>query len=152
MLDFNTYQELLTLTYKWTEAYDFKDWTLLRSILGDELLIDYSNILPGEPKKMTGEEFVAEISGPNLLGNENVKTQHLLGHHKFETLDDKMYGYYQSSVFHGKMEGNVCIKEAVGRGIVKHTYAKIGDEWKIVGIKVEKVICMIGDLKDIFEG
>lgn len=150
MVDYETYQQLLTLTFKWAEAYDFKNWSLLRSILGDELIIDYSNIFGGTAKKMNCDDFVSFMSGPHLLGKSNIKTQHLLGAHRFESLGDEIIGFYQIRAFHGKMDGNVCIQEAVGSNILEHTYAKIGDQWKIVGIKPGPMIFMTGDIKSLF--
>jgi hypothetical protein len=150
MMDFDTYQDLLTLSFTWTEAYDFRNWELLRTILGDELLIDYSNVFGGTPQKMSREEFVAFISGDHLLGKPNLKTHHLLGAHRFENLGDKIVGFYQIRAFHAMMDGEECIKQAVGSCNLEHTYAKIGNQWKIVGIKPGKVNDMIGDIKAIF--
>jgi scytalone dehydratase len=151
MIDFNTYQELLALTFTWAEAYDFRNWPLLRSILGDELLIDYSNVLDETPQKMSREEFVSFISGPNLLGKPNLKTHHLLGAHRFESSGDKIIGFYQIRTFHAQMDGEVCTKQAVGSCILEHTYGNIGGQWKLVGIKPGTVNDMIGDLKAIFQ-
>jgi hypothetical protein len=151
MIDFNTYQELLALSFTWAEAYDFKNWSLLRTILGDELIIDYSNIFGGTPKKMNCDDFVSFMSRQDLLGRENVKTHHFLGAHKFESSGDKIIGFYQIRAFHAKMKGEVCTKEAVGSNILEHTYAKIGDQWKIVGIKPGPLIYLIGDIQSLFE-
>ena len=150
MIDFNTYQELLALSFKWAEAYDSKNWSILRTILGDELIIDYSNIFEETPKKMSCDEFVLFVSGHNLLGRANVKTHHFLGAHKFKCLGDKIIGFYQIRAFHAKMEGEICTEEAVGSNILEHTYAKIGDQWKLVGIKPGPMIYLIGNLKSIF--
>jgi scytalone dehydratase len=151
MIDFNTYQELMALTFTWAEACDFKNWSLLRSILGDELVIDYSNVLGGPPQKMSRDEFVSFVSGPNLLGKPNIKTHHLLGAHRFEHSADKIIGFYQIRAFHSQVEGEVCTKQAVGSSILEHTYANIGGQWKLVGIKPGKKNDMIGDIKAIFE-
>jgi scytalone dehydratase len=150
MIDFNTYQELLALSFTWAEACDFRNWDLLRTILGDELIIDYSNILDVVPQKMSREEFVTFVSGKNLLGKPNLKTQHLLGAHRFEDLGDRVIGFYQIRAFHAQMEGEVCTRTAVSSCNIGHTYAKIDDKWKIVGIKPGVVNDMIGDIKAIF--
>jgi scytalone dehydratase len=151
MIDFNTYQDLLTLTFRWAEAYDFKNWVLLRSILADELIIDYSSVFGGTPEKKNRDQFVAYISEKNALGKPNLKTHHLLGAHRFESSGDKIIGFYQLRAFHAKMDGEVCTEQAVGACILEHTYAKIDDQWKIVGIKTGTVNDMIGDINAIFE-
>ena len=151
MVDFNTYQELLALSFKWAEAYDFRNWSLLRSIVADEVIIDYTNIFGGEPKKMSGDEYVSFISSPHLLGKSNVKTHHFLGAHRFEKLGDKIIGFYQIRAFHAKMDGEICMGEAVGSNILEHTYAKIGDQWKLVGIKPGPMIFMLGNIESLFK-
>jgi hypothetical protein len=100
---------------------------------------------------MNCDEFVSFVSEQPLLGKANLKTYHLLGAHRFESSADKIIGFYQTRFFHAIMDGEVCTKQAVRSCIVEHTYAKIGGQWKIVGIKLGPSIDMTGDLKSIFQ-
>lgn len=80
---------------------------------------------------------MAILSGPKLLGNKRLKTQHFLGVSKWERLaDGSVQVAHQIRVAHQRYEDDgltVVANKGHGHGVTTHWYRKIQGAWKLEG-------------------
>jgi scytalone dehydratase len=88
---------------------------------------------------MPSEDFVAMVSDQGFVGDTLVHTQHFIGASKYEQLPgNQVLGTHQIRAAHQRYTGpDKKTVEAKGHGhaIMRHTYKKIQDEWKLAGVK-----------------
>lgn len=88
---------------------------------------------------MDAEEFMAMVSSPDFLGDETIKTQHLLGQTWWERVSDtEVIGHHQLRAAH-QVYKTPELKEVKlkghGHATNEHYYRKINGEWKFAGLK-----------------
>lgn len=52
--------EVVDTLYRFAQGIDFRDWSLLRGALCDEILVDYTSYRGGEPLLMGADDWVAK--------------------------------------------------------------------------------------------
>lgn len=88
---------------------------------------------------MPADGFVEMASNPSVLGNQRLKTQHLVGASKWsKTSETEITGFHQMRVAHQKYANDemkdVAVKgHAHGKGTI--WYRKVNDTWKFAGIE-----------------
>ncbi len=60
MTDPQTRLEVCATLYRFAEGIDLREWDLLRSVLADEITVDYTSYRGGEPAVMSADEWVAK--------------------------------------------------------------------------------------------
>ena len=88
---------------------------------------------------MPAEEYIQMASDPKVLGNQRLKTQHLVGVAKWvQTGENEITGYNQMRVAHQKYTDETMTEVAVkGHGHGKATiwYQRVDGVWKFAGIE-----------------
>ncbi|KAJ5673041.1 NTF2-like protein [Penicillium longicatenatum] len=79
-LEFRDYITIVQSARTFADGYDRRDAERLRAVLAPTIEVDYHLVSTTIPMKVCGpEELIAEFLSPELLGNKNLLTQHLLG-------------------------------------------------------------------------
>ncbi|KAG8627929.1 hypothetical protein KVT40_003802 [Elsinoe batatas] len=125
------------LSWSWATSYDTKNWTLLESITTPQVQTIYSGIDPrlGD-KTVAKEEYIGHFSSKASLGDDIIKTQHILGAVKFEITGlDTATGNWQVQAAHYRTLATGEVKEWTSASYVDHLYERIGGEWKFAGLR-----------------
>lgn len=112
-------------------AADFRDWTLLRSILADRLEVDFSSS-GGPAMELRGEDYILQVK--SLIPGFHV-TQHKLSNFNIKvngTLAETMVYMEAEHFFHGDKER---FDRTVG-GYYTHKLEKQHGLWKITSLKL----------------
>lgn len=88
---------------------------------------------------MTPAEFVVMMSGPSLLGNPHLQTQHFIGVTKWEKVGEaQIVGHHQMRVAHQR-HADDGLKEVIAKGHFHGTstitYRRVDGVWKFAGIE-----------------
>ena len=90
---------------------------------------------------MESEEFISMMSSPDLVGDPLVHTQHLLGAVRYECVNEsEIVAIHQIRAAHQRYSDLSRVNVAYrghGYGNVKHWYKKIGNDWKLAGLRPE---------------
>ncbi|KAM0233325.1 hypothetical protein ACHAP5_010442 [Fusarium lateritium] len=88
---------------------------------------------------MPAQDFISMISSPNLLGDTLIHTQHFIGGSKYESISPtRATGFHQLRAAHQRYSGpdkKTVVATGHGHALIRHTYEKINNEWKLAGIK-----------------
>ncbi|KAK2757220.1 hypothetical protein FQN54_004734 [Arachnomyces sp. PD_36] len=138
-IELQDYLAIKQLAFEWADSMDNKDWDRLRSICAPTLMVDYSALgFPVFPR-MEPEEFIHMIGSPNLLGDPLVRTQHLLGAVKFQSLpDNEILSVHQIRAAHQRYADTDLADVTYrghGYGSVNLWYKKIDEVWKLSGVR-----------------
>lgn len=103
--------------------------------------VDYSIIGHQCFPHMESEEFVSMMSSPDLLGDPLVRTQHLLGAARYESVSEtEIVAVHQIRAAHQRY-ADLGLTSVAHRGhcygSVKHWYRKIDGVWKLDGVRPE---------------
>lgn len=112
-------------------AADFRDWALLRSILADNLDIDFTSS-GGPALKVTAEEYVAQVQG--LIPGFDT-TQHQLTNFHIEIQENKAKTRVYMHAEHFYRSKTKVLDRAVG-GYYNHELQRIQGVWKISRLKL----------------
>jgi scytalone dehydratase len=103
--------------------------------------IDYRSFLNKIWEALPADDYVAMASGPHVLGDPLLKTQHFIGASKWEkTADDEVVGWHQLRVPHQRYTDASKTEVAVkghAHGTNQHWYRKIDGVWKFAGLAPE---------------
>ncbi|KAJ5175045.1 Scytalone dehydratase, partial [Penicillium canariense] len=117
------------------------DWERLRKILAPTLMVDYSIVGHECFPDMDSEAFISLTSAPEFLGDPLVRTQHLIGAVKYESVSDsEIIATHQIRAAHQRYkDSDLTTVEYKGHGhsIVKHWYKKFNGVWKLAGVRPE---------------
>lgn len=113
------------------KAADFRDWALLRSILGERLEIDFTSS-GGPAMELTAEDYVLQVQ--SLIPGFDV-TQHKLTNFHIDIMGNqaKTLVYMEAEHFYRSETEN--LERAVG-GYYSHKLEKIKGVWKITSLKL----------------
>ncbi|KAJ5921737.1 hypothetical protein N7454_009211 [Penicillium verhagenii] len=114
-LTFDVYIAIVQTARVWADGYDRKDITRLAATLAPEVIVDYTLIVPGwGEKKYSKDEFAAEWTSEEHLGNKALATQHLLAQPYFKSVtEDEIIVEWQQIAAHGRREDEV--KDSSGK-------------------------------------
>ena len=139
--------------YEWAESFDTKDWNRLAKCLAPTLYLDYRAVMGKMWECMPAEDFVNLASNEHFLGNERIKTQHLIGAGKWvQTNDGEMLSYNQMRVAHQKYKDNemnevLYTGHAHGKATVH--FRMIDGNWRFAGLEPD-IRWSEGDYDKIF--
>ena len=132
------YLDLRSLTFEWADSYDTKDWARLRRCLAPSIRLDFRSLRGSLHENLSPDEYVAILSGPKLLGDKRMKTQHFIGASKWECLSDgTVQAWHQMRVAHQRYANEdlaVVINKGHAHGAIQHLYRKIEGAWKLEGV------------------
>lgn len=132
------YLAMSNLAFEWSESYDNKDWERLRRILAPSVRLDFRALQGSLHEKLSPDEYVAIISGPKVIGDKRLKTQHLLGGAQWELLSDgTVTASHQIRVAHQRYANEdlaVVVNKGHAHGVTQHWYRKVDGSWKIEGV------------------
>lgn len=122
-----------------TLLIESQDWERLRKTVAPSLRVDYRSFLNKLWEDMAADEFVGMVSGPHVLGNPLLKTQHFVGTSKWEKVsDDEIVGHHQMRVAHQRYKDSdlktVDIK-GHSHGSATMWYKRVDGVWKFAGLK-----------------
>ncbi|KAL1895703.1 hypothetical protein Sste5346_005175 [Sporothrix stenoceras] len=155
-LQFHDYLAIVQTARTFADGYDKKDAARLRAVVGPVIEVDYRLVSETIPNKSyTPDDFIAEFLSPNLLGNEKLLTQHLLGQCYVKSVsDDEIVVEFQQIAGHGRyIEGSHPLKKQVdktsdGKSYMEQRYTKIDGRWKITRLK-PSLLYEIGEFNDV---
>ena len=135
------YLAMLNVAFEWAESYDTKDWERLKRCLAPSIRLDFRGLRGDLHESLTPDAFAAIISSPKVIGDERIKTQHLLGGAEWELLKDgSVHVSHQTRVAHQRydskdvMSANV-VNKGHAYGVIEHWYRKLEGTWKLEGVK-----------------
>lgn len=114
---------------KYATSADLRDWDLLKSILDDEIDIDFTTS-GGPAMRLTREQYVAQVT--SLIPGFDV-TQHQLTNFVIDINGDTANTVVYMQAEHFVHENS--LDRAVG-GYYTHKLKKIDDKWKICSLKL----------------
>ena len=114
-------------------AVDAKDWALARSYFTDEITVDFSSLVGGEPTTIPADGLIAGWSG-NLTAEK--KSFHLRGNHRvtFEDANNATmlsHGYAWNRMERGMLEENGGNPLWEVWGTYEHGFARTDEGWKV---------------------
>lgn len=121
-------------------SLDRRDWTLLRSLLTDEVHIDYTDFAPELDVTLSADEWVARVTA-GLSGFDG--TQHLSTNHVFEFNDNNAVCVSQMQAAHFLTE-EAGLATSVIHGYYTTSLIKPTGEWLINGVKLT-ITATLGD-------
>lgn len=116
---------------KYATAADLRDWDLLKSILADELDVDFTTS-GGPAMTLTSDQYVGQVT--SLIPGFDV-TQHQLTNFVINIDGDTADTVVYMQAEHIVMEDGQQIDRAVG-GYYTHKLKKIDGAWKICSLKL----------------
>jgi scytalone dehydratase len=102
------------------------------------MMIDYSIVGHERIDDVPSEEFISMMSSPAFLGDPLIRTQHLMGAHKFERLSEtEVIGHHQIRAAHQRYcpDGKTVENRGHGHSFVNHWYRKVDGVWKLSGLR-----------------
>lgn len=114
-------------------AVDAKDWVLARSYFTDEITVDFSSLVGGEPATIPADGLIAGWSG-NLTAEK--ESFHLRGNHRvtFEDADNAAmlsHGYAWNRMARGALEENGANPLWEVWGAYEHGFTRTEEGWKV---------------------
>ncbi len=114
-------------------AVDAKDWTLARSFFIDEITVDFSSLVGGEPATIPADGLIAGWSG-NLTAEK--ESFHLRGNHRVTFDGDDAatmlsHGYAWNRMERGALEENGGNPLWEVWGSYQHGFTRTDDGWKV---------------------
>ncbi|KJZ74542.1 hypothetical protein HIM_06138 [Hirsutella minnesotensis 3608] len=132
------YLEIRNLAFEWAESYDNKDWDRLRRCLAPSICLDFRSLRGELHDNLNPDEYAAILSSSKLLGDQELKTQHLLGGAKWTQLSDgTVQVAHQLRVAHQRYTDKsltTVANKGHGHGVVTHSYKKVDGAWKIAAV------------------
>lgn len=114
---------------------DAKDWEKCRSFFADEVEIDFTSLVGGEPAKISADDLIGAWK-TNLFTEK--KTYHQRGNHRIEIDEDKATVFSKAYAFNLLESGEISgLWEVWGNYI--HNLVRTERGWKCSGIKLEVV-------------
>ena len=133
------YLDIHNIAFEWAESYDTKDWERLRRCLAPSIRLDFRSLRGVLHEQLSPDEFAGILSGPKLLGDKRMKTQHLLGGAEWERLSDgTVHVSHQIRVAHQRYVNEdlaVVANKGHAHGVTEHWYRKIEGTWKLEGVR-----------------
>ncbi len=114
-------------------AVDAKDWTLTRSFFTDEITVDFTSLVGGDPATIPADGLISGWAG-NLTAEKT--SFHLRGNHRvtFEG-DDRAtrvsHGYAWNRMERGALAENGGEARWEEWGTYEHSFVRTGDTWKV---------------------
>ena len=114
-------------------AVDAKDWPLARSYFTDEITVDFTSLVGGEPATIPADGLIAGWSG-NLTAEKT--SFHLRGNHRvtFTGEDGAVmlsHGYAWNRMERGALEENGGNPLWEVWGTYEHGFERTGEGWKV---------------------
>ncbi len=114
-------------------AVDAKDWTLARSYFTEEITVDFTSLVGGEPATIPADGLIAGWSG-NLTAEK--ESFHLRGNHRvtFEDTDNATmlsHGYAWNRMERGALAENGGDPLWEVWGTYEHGFTRTNDGWKV---------------------
>lgn len=114
-------------------SVDAKDWARARSYFADEIMVDFTSLVGGEPATIPADALIAGWSG-NLTAEK--ESFHLRGNHRvtFEDADTAMmlsHGYAWNRMERGALEENGGNPLWEVWGSYEHGFTRTEDGWKV---------------------
>jgi hypothetical protein len=116
-------------------AVDRKDWTKARSFFADNVRVDFTSLVGGEPATIKSDDLITGWSG-NLKGNK--QSHHIRGGALVTITGDKASVYsngYAWNKMPGGKDGDLW--EVWGNYV--HDFERTNDGWKITGFTFNMV-------------
>jgi hypothetical protein len=118
-------------------AMDAQDWARVRSLLADELDVDYSHFRGEPPTRVTADSYVAS----RIEGLKGLRTLHTSTNHEVTVEGDQGTC---TSAYH-----ILRVEPTTGRrldtwGTYQHRLARTANGWRVTGI-VQNVVWLEGD-------
>lgn len=123
--------EIENTILNYATAADFRDWSLLRSILADRLDIDFTS-LGGPATNLTAEEYITQVQG--LIPGFDT-TQHQFTNFNIRITENKADTTVYMQAEHFILSDGEQLSRAVG-GFYNHKLEQIQGCWKITGLKL----------------
>jgi hypothetical protein len=121
-------------------SLDRRDWSLLRSLMADEVHIDYTDFAPELDVTLPADEWVTRVTA-GLSGFDG--TQHLSTNHVFEFNGDTVVCISQMQAAHFLTE-EAGLATSVIHGYYTTSLKKSADQWLINGVKLT-ITATLGD-------
>ena len=117
-------------------AVDAKDWALARSLLTDDIRVDFTSLAGGEPATIPSDALIAAWSG-NLTAEK--QSFHLRGNHRITFEDDGSatmlsHGYAWNRMDRGALPENGGDALWEVWGTYEHSFVETGDGWRVDGM------------------
>ncbi|WP_317854273.1 nuclear transport factor 2 family protein [Chakrabartyella piscis] len=116
---------------KYATAADLRDWDLLKSILSDEVYIDFTTS-GGPSMTVTNDQYIGQVT--SLIPGFNV-TQHQLTNFVIDINGDTANTVVYMQAEHFVQEGTSEIGRTIG-GYYTHKLKKENGNWKICSLKL----------------
>ncbi|MEO1239019.1 MAG: nuclear transport factor 2 family protein [Pseudomonadota bacterium] len=125
--------EMIRIADALDAAVDGKDWTLARSFFTDEITVDFTSLVGGEPATIPADGLIAGWSG-NLTAEKT--SFHLRGNHRitFDGDDAAMmvsHGYAWNRMERGTLPENGGDPMWEVWGTYEHSFTLTDDGWRI---------------------
>ncbi|KKO99967.1 scytalone dehydratase [Trichoderma harzianum] len=125
--------------FEWAESYDTKDWDRFLRNASPTLYIDYRAFMDTFWEAIPAEEFISKVKEPGFMGNQRVKSSHLVGASRWEQKSpDYIVGTHQMRVMHQRYHDDALTKvqrQGHSSGIALVHYKKIDGVWKWAGLE-----------------
>ncbi|SHG93053.1 nuclear transport factor 2 family protein [Marivita hallyeonensis] len=117
-------------------AVDAKDWTLARSLFTDEITVDFTSLIGGDPATIPADVLIAGWSA-NLSGEK--ESFHLRGNHRitFDSTDEATmlsHGYAWNRMPSGALDENGGNDLWEVWGTYVHDFTRTEDGWRVEGM------------------
>ncbi|WP_195822751.1 nuclear transport factor 2 family protein [Roseobacter sp. MH60115] len=117
-------------------AVDAKDWALARSLFTDEIRVDFTSLMGGEPAKIPADVLIAGWSG-NLT--EEKESFHLRGNHRIRFEADGSATMVSHGYAWNKMERGALAENGGNAlwevwGIYEHSFFQTEAGWRVNGM------------------
>lgn len=114
-------------------AVDAKDWALARGYFTDEITVDFSSLVGGEPATIPADGLIAGWSG-NLTAEK--ESFHLRGNHRITFEDENnatmlSHGYAWNRMERGALEENGGNPLWEVWGTYEHGFTRTAEGWKV---------------------
>ncbi|KAF2168628.1 hypothetical protein M409DRAFT_21373 [Zasmidium cellare ATCC 36951] len=106
--------------------------------MAPQVTLDYTEVFGYKNDSLTPEAYVETFPSPDMLGNPNVKTQHLLVASTVRQLSSTIaVAGRQIRAMHVLYNPDTKkeIARSSGHGVLQFTYEKVEGVWKIAGLK-----------------
>jgi len=137
------YLEVSNVAFEWAQSYDTKDWERLQRCLAPSVKLDFRAFGQALHENLSPIDFAAIISNMKVIGDERLKTQHLLGKGKWERLSDgSVTVTHQIRVAHQRYTDKdlvVVANKGHAHGTTQHWFRKIEGSWKLEGVEPQLV-------------
>lgn len=117
-------------------AVDAKDWALARSFFADEITVDFTSLVGGEPATIPADALIEGWAG-NLTAEK--ESFHLRGNHRITFASDDSavmlsHGYAWNRMERGALADNGGEAMWEVWGTYQHDFARTGAGWKVTAM------------------